>query len=325
MILNQWYAILPSSAVKPGGLLAVRRLGLDLALFRTKKGALGCVVDRCTHRGAALSKGRVEGSCVRCPFHGIQFDPSGQCTFIPANGRASTEDYTRYNVEAYPIGEAYGIVYLWYGDPEKATGQLPFFRGELDGFVFSELSDHWAAHYSRAIENQLDVVHVPIVHHNTIGRGNRTLINGPKVLFENDQLITSANNEEDHGQKPKPPAQCVIKETYLKFKFPNLWMNHISEKLKVVIFFAPVDEENTILYIRFYNHFTKSALLNRLIAQPGALMNFIIERQDRRVVVTQKPKPSSYRSEEKLLMGDGPVIKYRQIRDELMKAAMKKQ
>lgn len=317
MIPNQWYAILPSSKVKPGGLVAVRRLGMDLVLFRTSRGALGCVADRCTHRGAALSLGRVEGSCIRCPFHGIQFDPSGQCTFIPANGRAATEDLSRFNVQSYPVGEAYGIVYVWYGDPEKTTGRLPFFAGELDGFVYSEMEDRWNTHYSRAIENQLDVVHVPIVHHNTIGRGNKTLVNGPKVVVESDALITSANNEVDVGQKPKPPAECEIKETYLRFKFPNLWMNHINEKLKIVAYFAPVDDENTILYIRFYNRLTQSPLVNRLIAQAGKVMNRVIERQDRRVVVTQRPMASSYRSNEKLLVGDGPIVQYRKMRDEL--------
>ena len=317
MILNQWYAILPSNQVKPGGVTAVRRFGLDLVLFRTSRGALGCAVDQCTHRGAALSLGRVEGSCLRCPFHGIQFDPSGQCTFIPANGKASTDDLSRFNVRSYPVGEAYGIIYVWYGDPEKTTGRLPFFVGELDGFTYSEIADHWNTHYSRAIENQLDVVHVPIVHYNTIGRGNKTLVNGPKVVVEFDGLITSANNEVDVGQKPRSPADCVIKDTYLKFKFPNLWMNHISEKLRVIIYFAPVDDENTILYIRFYNKFTPLPAVNRLIAQVGKVMNLVVERQDRRVVITQKPKASSYRSNEKLLVGDGPVIQYRRMRDAL--------
>ncbi len=323
MIPNQWYAILPSSKVKPGGLVAVRRMGLDLALFRTGGGALGCVVDQCTHRGAALSLGKVKDGCVSCPFHGLEFSPDGRCTFIPANGRSATQDLSRYNVRAYPVAEISGIIYLWYGDPEKAAGKPPFFDGELDGFAMSEIEDHWAAHYSRAIENQLDVVHVPIVHHNTIGRGNKTLINGPKVIFEDGALITSANNEVDRGQKPKPPSECVIKDTYLKFRFPNLWMNHISDKVRVVIFFAPVDDENTILYIRFYDKITNSALLNRFIAQVGKFMNRVIERQDRRVVITQRPKPSSYRSEEKLLIGDGPIIEYRRRRDALMREAEK--
>ena len=220
-------------------------------------------------------------------------------------------------MRSYPVGEAYGIIYVWYGDPEKTTGRLPFFVGELDGLTYSEIADHWNTHYSRAIENQLDVVHVPIVHYNTIGRGNKTLVNGPKVVVEFDGLITSANNEVDVGQKPRSPADCVIKDTYLKFKFPNLWMNHISEKLRVIIYFAPVDDENTILYIRFYNKFTPLPAVNRLIAQVGKVMNLVVERQDRRVVITQKPKASSYRSNEKLLVGDGPVIQYRRMRDAL--------
>ena len=46
MIPNQWYAILPSSKVKPGGIVAVRRMGLDLALFRTGGGTLGWTARR---------------------------------------------------------------------------------------------------------------------------------------------------------------------------------------------------------------------------------------------------------------------------------------
>ena len=89
MILNQWYAILPSKSVGSSKIVAVKRLNLDLALFRNTSGDICCVVDQCTHRGAAISKGKVKGDCVRCPFHGLEFDKNGKCTFIPANGRAS--------------------------------------------------------------------------------------------------------------------------------------------------------------------------------------------------------------------------------------------
>ena len=33
--------------------------------------------DRCMHRAAPLSKGRVEGGCVRCPYHGWLYDAAG--------------------------------------------------------------------------------------------------------------------------------------------------------------------------------------------------------------------------------------------------------
>ena len=62
----------------------------------------------------------------------------------------------------------------------------------------------------RCIENQLDVVHLPFVHHNTIGKGNKTLVNG-WVIWENNILTTSAN-EVDEGRSQSPP-ECVIKQT----------------------------------------------------------------------------------------------------------------
>lgn len=322
MILNEWYAVLPSKAIRKNQIVAAKRLNLELAFFRDSTGRLGCVADQCPHRGAALSAGVMKGNCVQCPFHGLEFDQNGKCTFIPANGKSSTEDISRYNVKHYPVREAHGIVYVWYGEAEKAGEELPFFPDELDeSYSYSEMADHWNSHYSRCIENQLDVVHVPIVHYNTIGRGNKTLINGPKVEFENGVLLTSANNEVDVGQKPKPPKECVIKPTYLKFKYPNIWLNHISDRLKVMIYFAPVDDENTILYIRFYHRLTPLRPVNAVISFFGKYMNRVIERQDKRVVITQKPKASSYRSGEKLLMGDGPIVLYRKLREEKKNAA----
>ena len=318
MILNQWYAILPSKIVKPKQIVGVKRLGMDLALFRNENGEISCVVDQCTHRGAALSIGNLKGDCIQCPFHGLEFNEKGQCTFIPASGKASTADISRFNVKSYLVKETNDIIYLWYGDEGKAVADLPYFHDAVDSsYAYSEIEDHWNSHYSRCIENQLDVVHVPIVHHNTIGKGNKTLINGPKVLYEQGVLRTSANNAIDIGQSPKSPSECEIKGTNLNFIFPNLWLNHITPKIKVIIYFAPVDEENTILYIRFYSKISSFKPLNSFIAYFGKFANKLIERQDKRVVITQKPKASSLKSGEKLLVGDGPIIMYRRIREEL--------
>jgi len=318
MIQNQWYAILPSRQVKENQVVAVRRMNLDLVLFRNAKGEIGCVVDQCAHRGAALSLGKVKDGCIQCPFHGLEFNTNGECKFVPANGKASNKDLSKFNVRHYPVKEANDIIYFWYGEDEKAqTKELPFFYEEIDdSFVYSELEDHWNSHYSRCIENQLDVVHLPFVHHNTIGRGNKTLVNGPKVIWEKGILTTSANNEVDEGQTPKPSDECVIKETHLQFMYPNVWMNHISSKLKVIIYFAPVDDENTILYIRFYCRITGFKPLDHFIAFFGKIGNKMVERQDKRVVITQKPKASTFKSGEKLVPGDRPIVTYRKIRED---------
>lgn len=322
MIRNQWYAILPSARVPGAGIVAVRRMGLDLALFRDQMGRLNCVADQCSHRGAALSLGKTTGDCIKCPFHGLEFAGDGSCRLIPANGRAATEDLSRYRVRSYTVREAHDIIYLWYGDEAAVTPDLPFFDDQVDeSFVWSEIEDHWTTHYSRCIENQLDVVHLPFVHHNTIGRGNKTLVHGPKVVYDRGELRTSATNEVDRGQRQRTAQECRINPTYLSFRFPNLWLNHISPVMKIIIYFAPVDDGNTILYIRFYTKVSRSRLVNRTIAWFGRFGNDLVQRQDRRIVITQRPKTTTLRSGEKLLRGDGPILRYRQIRDQLQRQA----
>jgi phenylpropionate dioxygenase-like ring-hydroxylating dioxygenase large terminal subunit len=107
------------------------------------------------------------------------------------------------------------------------------------------------------------------------------------------------------------------KRVHLEFIFPNLWQNFISEDVRIVAAFTPVDEENTVLYLRFYQRFLRLPVLGKLIAQAAMPMNVYIAHQDRRVVVTHQPQPSSMELGEKLIQGDSPIIAYRKRRAEL--------
>lgn len=324
MILNQWYAVLPSTHVKKGEVLSAKRMGLNLAFFRTESGKIACVEEKCSHRGASLGIGFVKGECVGCPFHGLQFSAEGECKLAPSLGKETTKSLERFNVKSYTVREAHGIIYLWYGDGVP-TDTLPFFEDEIpEGMIYSEMADNWNAFYSRCIENQLDVIHLPFVHHNTIGRGNKTIVNGPKVIFEDEVLITSAQNSLDKGQAPLPADECKINKTYLKFKFPNIWLNHVMDTMKIFIFFAPVDDDYTILYLRFYSSVLKTRFGNHSLALIGRLGNKIVERQDKRVVITQVPKKSEFISGENLFPGDAPIIQYRKLRNTLKQLNLEK-
>ncbi len=322
MIKNQWYVILESNEVKPGKLIGVTRMGEKLVLWRDAAGSVTCMRDLCPHRGVALSAGKVLGSCIQCPFHGFEFDLSGRCTLIPANGRNAPVPKA-FQVDTYPTREAHGFIYIWWGEPKETLPPLPWFDSlDESRFAYGTLKDPWVAHYSRAIENQLDVVHLPFIHHNTIGRGNRTLVNGPVTTWEcqadaNDQLNLWVYNEVDQGQKPLKPAEIKPeRRPFLQFIFPNLWQNWISDTVRIVAAFVPVDDENTLMYLRFY-HTVRTPVLRELVNLVGCLSNLIIERQDRRVVITQQPKASDLRMGEKLIQGDGPIIEYRRRRKEL--------
>jgi len=319
MIYNQWYIILESKELKKNRVLKIKRLNTDLALWRDQEDHLCCITDKCCHRGASLGCGKIVNGRLECPFHGFLYDRTGRVSMIPANGKNSPVPKSM-KVQSYNTHEAYGFIWLWWGDEDKIT-TVPFFFTELEGFSYSSFSNHWNVHYSRAIENQLDVVHLPFVHKTTIGRGNKTLVNGPVVTLENDTITFYVHNLVDDGVTIplKPDAIKDYEHLFrLKFHFPNIWQNFIAENIRALAAFVPVDEENTIVYIRYYQNLIRIPLLKELINFIGKISSIIILRQDKRVVITQIPKKSEFKSGENLITGDHPILVYRKRRHELM-------
>jgi phenylpropionate dioxygenase-like ring-hydroxylating dioxygenase large terminal subunit len=320
MIFNQWYIILSSRELKTNKPQKIKRLNLTLAIWRNADGKVNCIDDRCCHRGASLSCGKIKDGDIECPFHGFRFNGKGRATLIPAIGK-NGKIPEAMRVTHYPTHEAFGFIWLWWGNPDKATSS-PFFFPDLNGFAYSEFKDDWPVHYSRAIENQLDVVHLPFVHKTTIGRGNKTIVNGPVVEREGDLMTFYVQNVEDNGKNVplKADEMTNYKDLFfLKFHFPNLWQNYLSPQMRIVAAFVPVDEENTIIYIRTYQKFFRIPLLKELVGGLMNLSNLVILRQDKRVVVKQIPTKSSWGMDEVLIRGDKPIIEYRKYRQELIR------
>jgi phenylpropionate dioxygenase-like ring-hydroxylating dioxygenase large terminal subunit len=309
---------------KPVG---VTRMGEKLVFWRDDSGQVSCLRDRCAHRGVELSKGEVlDNGRLQCPFHGFEYDTSGRITRIPANGRNAPVP-ERFRVHSYPTHEAHDLIWIWWGN-ELPEDLVPprFFDDIDDAFTYGKAYDPWDAHYSRVIENQLDVVHLPFVHHNTIGRGCRTVVDGPGIEWvDDDKFHVYVFNRTDDGRPPKRPTEVPVpppdRDFKLEFIFPNLWQNHIAEDTRIVAAFVPVDAEHTLLYLRFYQKFMRVPLLRDLVNWAAMPFNLLVAHQDRRVVETQRPKPSALRMGEQLVQGDRPIVAYRRRRQELMAAA----
>jgi phenylpropionate dioxygenase-like ring-hydroxylating dioxygenase large terminal subunit len=325
MIPKQWYLVMDSTQVgdKPVGVV---RMGEKLVFWRDSSGKVSCVRDKCVHRGVQLSKGKVIGDHIQCPFHGLEYDSSGKVTVIPANGK-NTPVPDRFQVLSYPTYEAHSFIWIWWSENPPGNLQPPRFFTDIDSSLsYGRAYDHWNAHYSRVIENQLDAAHLPFVHHNTIGRGNRTIVDGPLFQWlDGDMFYVFVRNRVDDGTPPLKPEQMPtpdpVKDFKLEFIFPNLWQNYFEEKARIVVAFVPVDQENTILYLRFYQKFIRVPVLGKLITRLFTPLNLIITHQDRRVVVTQQPKASALQIGEQLSQADRPIIEYRRRRQELMEKA----
>jgi phenylpropionate dioxygenase-like ring-hydroxylating dioxygenase large terminal subunit len=299
-------------------------MGEKLVFWRDGAGRVSCLRDHCAHRGAKLSKGEVVDGHLQCPFHGFEYDLSGRVTTIPANGRdASVPD--RFRAHSYPTHEAHGFIWIWWGEDPPEDLEAPRFFDDIDeAFSYGKVYDPWDAHYSRVIENQLDVVHLPFVHANTIGRGGRTLVDGPLVEWvDEDMFHVYVFNRVDDGRPPRKPRELERPDDdfHLAFIFPNLWQNHISDDTRVVAAFVPVDDEHTLLYLRFYQSFFRVPVIRDLLNRAAMPFNRFIAHQDRRVVQTQRPKASALTIGEKLIQGDRPIVEYRKRRRELKRQA----
>lgn len=319
MIRNQWYVVLNSKQLKVNKPIGVRRLGKELVFWRDDRNQINCIIDKCCHRGASLSRGKIVEDNIQCPFHGFEYDSNGKVNHIPANGRDAVVA-SNYKVDSYRVEEAYDFIWLWNSEEKDSAPEIPFFEDLKQGFSYGEFSEIWPVHYTRAIENQLDVVHLPFVHRTTIGKGNKTLVNGPVVEWNENLMTFYVKNEEDHGQIPERPSDIeAYKQLFsLQFQIPNIWQNRISDKARVFAAFVPIDEENTQIYLRFYQAFATMPGIKQIVNVFSSFSNKIILHQDRDVVLTQTPIKSELKMGENLIQGDLPIIEYRK-RRELLK------
>ena len=97
----------------------VRILGETLVLFRDKRGRVGLLDDRCSHRGASLCYGRVEERGIACAYHGWLYDTKGNCLETPAEPPASKFHLTVKH-KSYRVQKLAGLYWAYLGpEPDR--------------------------------------------------------------------------------------------------------------------------------------------------------------------------------------------------------------
>lgn len=137
--------------------------GEILVLFRDATGAPKALADHCAHRGMALSSGRVEGNCLRCPYHGWSYDGSGAVCEIPALGTDGPLPAAA-RVRSYPVAESDGHLWVWIGDQAPASGPFRFPHVGEDCWTTFFMQTRFGTTVELCLENFLDVPHTQFVH-----------------------------------------------------------------------------------------------------------------------------------------------------------------
>ncbi len=173
-----WYVIEAGDRLQKEQVIQKTWMGQEIVAWRDEAGSVCVAGAFCPHLGAHLgpdSGGLVRRECLVCPFHGFEFDVSGQCVTTPL---APPPRLAR--LKSYPVQEVNGFVFAYWGH----QGQAPMWHisdvsdGNWTGRVASCRS--LKSHPQATTENSVDFGHLLHVHgYKELEQTAPTTIDGP--------------------------------------------------------------------------------------------------------------------------------------------------
>ena len=162
-VRGRWYALTGSGRLGRAP-IAVDRMGERLVLWRDASGSVHAQEDRCPHRGARLSQGRVIDDTIACPYHGIQLDGDGRIVSVPALPGCPIEG--RLALRTYAVQELAGAIFAYFPTPAGETPPPFVPPAEFTDSAWSHFlcESTWQTNYRYAIENVMDPMHGPYLH-----------------------------------------------------------------------------------------------------------------------------------------------------------------
>jgi 5,5'-dehydrodivanillate O-demethylase len=220
----------------------VRILGEDLVLFVTPQGAAGLLNDRCAHRGASLSYGRVEARGIACAYHGWLYDTKGNCLETPAEPAGSNFCLT-VKQKAYPVQKLAGLYWAYLG-PQPAP-IIPKYDvwARTDGWHWLRALPQLDCNWLQAMENSVDTAHLHILHQELVTDGFKVESTTRGTI---DNLVKYEMEEFEYG---------IIKRRHFRdgkveehpLLFPTVLRQANRTQIRV-----PIDDTHTwIVYVHF--------------------------------------------------------------------------
>lgn len=225
-VRNAWYMAAWSDEITQGRLVARKILGEPVVMFRKADGTPAALQDRCPHRFAPLSMGRVlSGDRVQCLYHGLELDAAGVCVHNPHGARNIP---SRARVATYPVADRHQALWIWIGDQPPDQALIPDFSvlDDVPEFCGTRLdSIHIAADWRLIVDNLLDLSHTSFLHAGTLGNAD-TINSAVEVEQDGEDIVITrlATNAAPPGrsamQWPGHPEKVDV-FTRMRWKAPS--------------------------------------------------------------------------------------------------------
>jgi 3-ketosteroid 9alpha-monooxygenase subunit A len=161
---NGWFQVAYADELAPGAVVPLKYFGRDLVLFRTESGEAQVLDAYCAHMGAHLGYGgKVQGACVRCPFHAWEFNGAGECTRIPYAQKIPP----KAKVGSWQVREVAGLILVWFhaegAPPAWEPPPVPEY-GSPEWTPYERRRWKIRTHNQEMAENGVDSAHFLYVH-----------------------------------------------------------------------------------------------------------------------------------------------------------------
>jgi phenylpropionate dioxygenase-like ring-hydroxylating dioxygenase large terminal subunit len=193
---NTWYAALWSVELAEGALFSRTILGEPLVFFRRSDGTVAAIADRCPHRFAPLSRGKLLEDRIRCGYHGLEVDGTGRCVYNPHGNHHIPPAAA---VESYRVVERHSVLWIWMGEREPDFDAIPPFF-EYDDAVpplYVGRRDYLMieANYELIVDNLLDLSHTSYLHPGILG--NDEMKTADNLLSQDGNTVTTGRRNDN--------------------------------------------------------------------------------------------------------------------------------
>ncbi len=277
-----WWPLALSRELVPGRPLARRLDGLPLVLFRDAAGRAAVLHDRCPHRHAPLSAGRVCAGELQCPYHGWRFDAAGRCTGVP--GLDAHRPGQTPLLAAPATQEVHGLVWVCRGTPVSGHGPVaPSVTEGVDSFFMTE---RVRCGMAEAAENFMDGFHTHSVHAGWIRRDARRQTVQATVRRLPDGIEARYGNEGLQSGVISRWLEGSRSESMGRFRWPGVaeieYRGARGLNLLITAWFTPEDDGMLRVHARVA---TRRGWLPAAVKRAGLRRLFgVILRQDKAIL-----------------------------------------
>ncbi len=159
-----WYFIASRKEIEKKKLVQRTWMGKQIVVWCDEEDHICVAESICPHLGSELGPeagGCVRNGCLVCPFHGFEYDVTGQCVatpYAPPPGSA--------RLKVFETREIVGIVFAWWGmggrPPQWDLPELPADGTDWSGLEFRSIQ--FQGHPQETSENSVDLGHLRYVH-----------------------------------------------------------------------------------------------------------------------------------------------------------------